>query len=328
MVIPDEMQKCVVFIGYRRRTDQSVVQCGSAFWVVRPRPHFPNENLAYLITAGHVIKGITNKNIDTIILRINCADGTWAYTETPAKDWVFHDDPAADVAALSIGFHTSTHDHRAWDMKWSVTPELIRKHSIGPGDEVFFIGLFTKHYGTTKNIPIVRMGNIAAMPLPDNPVTTKIGPMVSYLTEARSIGGLSGSPVFVDIYGSLRRAPFHFTEEGGAQFFLLGLVHGHYDEEDVSGDEVVDDGLQKTKVNMGIAVVIPVERIFEVLGKFSKVEERESRERLKRETPTMDSADVEPTQRTPGVDGVDIPIPTRPQFFGDLEKAARKKHGS
>lgn len=322
MVIPDEMRKCVVFVGYRKPSDQSVVLCGSAFWIVRPRPHFPEENIAYMITAGHIVKGITNKNISTIILRINYADGNWGYIETKASDWVFHDDPAADVAVLCLGFHTAQHDHRAWAIKWSATPETIKKHGIGPGDDLFFIGLFTKHYGTTKNIPIVRMGNIAAMPLTDNPVRTKVGPMVAYLAEARSIGGLSGSPVFIDLYGSLRRGPFQFSE----QFVLLGLVHGHYDEEDLAGDELADDGLQKTNVNMGIAVVIPVERVLEVLKKFSDSEEQEARARLKKIGPTMDIVgDSEQTQTTPGPDGIDIPIPTTEQFFGDLEKASRRK---
>jgi hypothetical protein len=241
-----------------------------------------------MVTAGHVVKGITDKNIDTIILRINYTDGNWGYIESKASNWVFHDDTAADVAVLSLGFNTAEHDHRAWAIKWSATSEIIKKHGIGPGDDLFFIGLFTKHYGTTKNIPIVRMGNIAAMPLPDNPVQTKIGPMVAYLAESRSIGGLSGSPVFIDIYGSLRRGPFQLAD-GSEQFVLLGLVHGHYDEtEDLANDELIDDGLQKTKVNMGIAVVIPVERILEVLDKFSESEEREGRERFKKVAPTMD----------------------------------------
>jgi hypothetical protein len=41
--------------------------------------------------------------------------------------------------------------------------------------------------------------------LPGDPVATPMGPMQAYLIEARSIGGLSGSPVFavVEPYTSL-----------------------------------------------------------------------------------------------------------------------------
>ena len=282
------MRKCTVFVGYRRPSDGTIILGGSAFWVLRPMPDFPDENLAYLVTAAHVIRKITDMNIDKIILRLNFTDGNWGAIETQPSSWFFHEDPAADVAVLRIGFDVREHDHRGWELRYSATPEEVQKHGIGPGDDLFFIGLFTKHYGTTKNIPIVRMGNIAAMPSIDNPVKTKIGPMIAYLAEARSIGGLSGSPVFVDIYGALRRGPFQLAP-GNTHFLLLGLVHGHYDEtEDLNDDDVIDDGLKATKVNVGIAVVIPVERVIEVIANFSESEKADSRARLNKMAPVND----------------------------------------
>ena len=192
-----------------------------AFWVLRPMPDFPDENLAYLVTAAHVIRKITDMNIDKIILRLNFTDGNWGAIETQPSSWFFHEDPAADVAVLRIGFDVREHDHRGWELRYSATPEEVQKHGIGPGDDLFFIGLFTKHYGTTKNIPIVRMGNIAAMPSIDNPVKTKIGPMIAYLAEARSIGGLSGSPVFVDIYGI---TTCHFNSPQGTHISCCSVL--------------------------------------------------------------------------------------------------------
>jgi hypothetical protein len=50
------------------------------------------------------------------------------------------------------------------------------------------VGLFSEHQGAERNIPIVRVGNIAAMP--EEPVlTTSWGAIDAYLIEARSIGG-------------------------------------------------------------------------------------------------------------------------------------------
>ncbi len=78
-------------------------------------------------------------------------------------------------------------------MSLFATDEIIKDQNIGLGDEVFITGLFGYVAGSQKNIPIVRVGNIAMMP--DEKVPTEGEPMEAYLIEARSMGGLSGSPV-------------------------------------------------------------------------------------------------------------------------------------
>jgi hypothetical protein len=76
------------------------------------------------------------------------------------------------------------------------TSEKIREHDIGIGDALFCTALFSRFVGTAKNLPIVRMGVIALMP--DEPVPTKkFGNVEAFLIEIRSLGGLSGSPVFL-----------------------------------------------------------------------------------------------------------------------------------
>ena len=45
-----------------------------------------------------------------------------------------------------------------------VNEARIKEHSIGIGDEVFLIGLFSQHYGSTAMFLLLRVGNIAAMP--------------------------------------------------------------------------------------------------------------------------------------------------------------------
>ena len=44
------------------------------------------------------------------------------------------------------------------------TDEVINKYTIDTGDEVVITGMFFSHIGQQRNIPIVRIGNIAAMP--------------------------------------------------------------------------------------------------------------------------------------------------------------------
>ena len=67
------------------------------------------------------------------------------------------------------------------------------------GDEVFVVGLFRHRHGTQRNIPIVRVGNLAAL-TEEKVATNDFGLVDAYLIEARSIGGLSGSPVFLNLW--------------------------------------------------------------------------------------------------------------------------------
>jgi hypothetical protein len=84
-------------------------------------------------------------------------------------------------------------DYRGWYLGSSATDEVIETEAIGIGDEVFMVGLFRNHLGRDRNEPIIRVGNIAAMPT--DPIRSQVyGDMRAILVEARSIGGLSGSP--------------------------------------------------------------------------------------------------------------------------------------
>jgi len=73
--------------------------------------------------------------------------------------------------------------------------KTIAHHKLGVGDEVFATGLFTEVTETTRNIPIVRTGTVAMIPGEKIPFGKNL--IEAYLVELRSIGGLSGSPVFV-----------------------------------------------------------------------------------------------------------------------------------
>lgn len=143
------------------------------------------------------------------------------------------------------------------------TDEIIRLDKIGVGDEISITGLFAYHQGQRRNAPIVRIGNIAA--LPDEQVKTRFGPysasIDAYLIEARSIGGLSGSPVFVHLPPlDGRRRP----ESKPA--YLLGLMHGHWDVNLSSTDAVMTDSLRSDAVNVGIGIVVPAKKILELIN--------------------------------------------------------------
>jgi hypothetical protein len=99
-----------------------------------------------------------------------------------------------------------------------------------------------------------------------------VGEIEGYLIEARSIGGLSGSPVFVHptvrLHGNFKwgtnipAVALAMNEE----LYLLGLMCGHYDVGLHSVDGVpLDAAKNKDNVNVGVGIVIPSHKILEII---------------------------------------------------------------
>jgi len=131
---------------------------------------------------------------------------------------------------------------------------------------VFISGLFRHHYGAKRNIPIVRVGNLAALN-EERIVTKSFGEIDAYLIEARSIGGLSGSPVFLNL-GIVRKVGGQVKHASGpgSIFYLLGLIHGHFDENRQLGDAEANEA-----VNSGIAIVVPIASAMSVINVYETV---------------------------------------------------------
>ncbi|MDP9317387.1 MAG: hypothetical protein M3R24_42100 [Chloroflexota bacterium] len=312
MIVPDEVRKCVAYVGYQTSDGQFHLG-GTVFFVAR-QIEGTDRNFQYAITARHVIEAITALGINRIYLRMNFSDGVARWVETNATQWRFHPaDKSVDVAVARI-LLTQEYDHLVYPLLSAATEGVIQEQGIGAGDEVFVTGLFANHYGRQRNVPIVRVGNIAAMP--EEPIDTKYGHIEAYLVEARSIGGLSGSPVFVNL-GVARYI------DGGVKFsnstavyFLLGLMHGHYGTRLPDFDSNNPDVSDVERVNVGIAIVVPITKILEVINQpMMREEERQTEEELRRKyLPTPDALPSS-EQEQAGI--------TRDQFFEALGKAAR-----
>lgn len=300
MRVPDTALRCVVFTACASDGERRLN--GTAFLVVMfdenaaKTPHF------YFVTARHVIDQIAKKGDGTVYLRMNKREetGEAEWLTSSIEDWRFHPDERNDVAAIALPGWSREFDHAFVPTSSFVTAESARIQNIGIGDELFFPGLFVKHFGATRNTPIVRFGNIAAVP--GEPARTRRGYSKVYLAEARSIGGLSGSPVFVYIpsdrdgpsgpFGGDTKIPL-----GGGETFFLGLVHGHWDVDclqDVTSDFLIKDS---EKVNMGIAVVVPAETILELLNIPEFEEQREAKRAKWAEWAKTDVASVDETQQ-------------------------------
>lgn len=288
MLIPDEVRKCVGFAFYQTQNGYGV---GTVFFVgYQTEPNSLGLVYTYAITAKHVYEGAAKESLDgKIILRLNFKDGSAKLVETKVAQWLTHPiDDSVDVAVLPFGFPKDI-DHLYFPTQGFATKEVIEQQSIGLGDDLFMVGLFTGHLETKKNIPIVRIGNIAAMP--EEPVDTKMyGKIEAYLVEARSIGGLSGSPVFVNV-GGTRTIPSKGTIVSPSMFYLLGLMHGHWDRQPAERSDLGIVEPRDESVNMGIAIVIPATKILEVLNQPRLAEARQAIEKTKRteRLPTADS---------------------------------------
>lgn len=270
MIVSDNIRKCVVFVGYQM-ADGRMRLAGSAFFLGTDKDGVQATDV-FLVTAKHVVDGIRKLGLTEVFVRANTNGGQSVWAKCQSTDWLFHPtDPSVDVALLHIGVPQGW-DHLVIPLSMCVTSQTFEVNEVGLGDEVFIVGLFRHHHGTERNIPIVRVGNLAA--LTEEKVNTKdLGLVDAYLIEARSIGGLSGSPVFLNL-GVVRyveKKVKHST--GGPIFFLLGLVHGHYDVPSTtldSSNQDADEHLSTERINTGIAIVVPMDKIKETLDAHSK----------------------------------------------------------
>ena len=273
MFVKDEVRQCVVFIGYRLPSGELSLQ-GTAFFVFRSvhdNYEQSTQGFTHLVTAAHVIQGISSKNDfdGKILIKASRMDGTVAIFEERIELWQFHPtESEVDVAVLPfVSPLQEQTDSKVIPLGMFLSDDVRDEHEIGLGDEVFLPGLFINHHGRQRNIPIVRAGNIAAMP--EEKVYTSFGIIDAYLVEARSIGGLSGSPVFVHLGMDRKFEKNSFlvgTGERTGTNFLLGLMHGHYKVQPAPSQPSPDATLQEEAINMGIAIVVPSEKILEVLG--------------------------------------------------------------
>jgi hypothetical protein len=297
--VPDEMLKCVVFLGYQL-PGRVEVAAGTGFYVSRLAGKW---RFTYLVTAKHVIDGIRARGVSEVFIRYNLRTGGAEWFATPLSSWVSHpDEYEVDLAVAPIGIPEGT-DHLTFPLESAVTDRVIEEQGIGIGDEVFLTGLFVHHQGMHRNCPIVRIGNIAAMP--EEPIEVRaFGNMDAYLIEARSIGGISGSPVFVQP-GTPQLASEDPSCSGTGRsklvlyqrpLYLLGLMHGHYVTNSDAIDLASDDALSRERINVGIAIIVPATKILETVSQESvrKREEQYEAEERAKGLLVMDSISEEP----------------------------------
>jgi hypothetical protein len=235
-----------------------------------PLPKQPE--FVYLVTARHVIEKAraTGKPLH---IRGSDADGGLVIHELDSYD-AWRVSATTDVAILPMP-DVADLAGTCIPLDQFADPGYIEENAVGPGDDVFFVGLFTEHAGSQSNEAIVRFGNISLMPSEPVRLQNADGSAFSgraYLVEARSWGGQSGSPAFVWL--SPLRDPGVITMPSlpgppgtgplplAVLPRLLGLVCGHFDiRQDVAFKGDYSDLKASVQGNAGVALVIPASDI-------------------------------------------------------------------
>jgi hypothetical protein len=293
----------------------------------------------HVVTCRHNIESISKKYRDLgvpdedafVVIRVNKASGGADFVYSLNDQWEHHPDEAVDVSvapviALETEIPRKDIDVIPIQEKQCVNDDVIERIDLWAGTPTDTIGLFTSHFGKTHNTPIVRSGVIALMRDSKNLVGTRRGYMDAYLVESRSLGGLSGSPVIVQIEpfwtagGKIKKA-----NHGDDAAYLLGMVHGHFmleDENDIVREDFPEEDQSSEKsthdeLNSGISVVIPIDKVIEAINQDSLMKKRVQivEIRRKRSGVKEDSS----SERTSGVD-----VPDHKERFNRLLNVAVK----
>lgn len=273
MRINELTRKSVIFLGIRDLSGE-FVPYGTGFFVM----WLHDELLfVYIVTARHVLESMKATK-RPLVARINGNQGTALVGDIDADHWVFHlTESKCDIAVTHFTGSTDDFDMRAIILNGSnnnpsgvLDSSYIDQNDIGCGDEIFTVGLLVSHFGTAKNVPIVRTGNIAGMPEELVDLGGALGHQEVYLVESRSIGGLSGSPVFLHT-PPFRHVHGQVKDMGGHQReYLLGVNIGLFSTR-AHADTIPNDTIEKREafletMSSGIAIVVPIQRVIEIVG--------------------------------------------------------------
>lgn len=262
-------------------------KAGGSGFLVRvdhPDPFWKRVGTVYAVTNSHIVS-----EAGSSVLRVNTRDGGLDVIAVPSEAWVPHPD-GDDLAVAPITIAASAHRHKAVDARSAL---VKREESAwyAVGSDTAMVGRFVNHEGKQRNLPTVRFGHVAMLPW--EPVKPDGGrlPQESFLVEEHSIGGYSGSPVFVyHVFpehtvqlsdfdpATIEAPPFAY----GMVVKLLGINWGHIRDKgpvlEANGSKASDN--THVELRTGMATVLPAWKLHELLFECEEVVQmREQAER-------------------------------------------------
>ena len=268
----DALEKeCTVFLfSSLPGADEDPKPAGTAFIVKA------NEKFVYLVTAKHVHEALSKAG-GTSYLRVNKGERNPGdpglgviYAPMSRDGWLFHTDPNVDLAVFPFKpletFSGGLEPQKQGTAKpaqafqiASLRLDALRRKQVlytppGEGTDVFFTGLMVHFHGTKRNLAVVRRGSIALVP--DEPVKGRYGESDYYLVEVQAYPGNSGAPVY--------------AVEGDDKHLLGVLAFAYPDLEELRKVR----GKEDAYYNLGISLVVPVEKLMDIVDSESEKKRR------------------------------------------------------
>jgi hypothetical protein len=262
--INDELMQSIIYLyPSRDAAERGEAAGGTGFLVSYTSDKFANAFFLFAVSNKHVVC-----DGGSSVIRVNTLAGGVDIFEFEPHQWYSTNDH--DLAIMPVKLDLAKHRIKAADLSFLLTIAAMKTYDIGPGDEVFMIGRFANHDGKIVNTPSVRFGNLSMMvDQIDHPY---LGTQESFAVEMRSMGGYSGSPVFV--YPSAWNMNTGATSVGGQRLFLLGVDWGHITHHSEVKEKLVTGETQSVAplrkvlyvaANTGMNGVVPAWRLAELV---------------------------------------------------------------
>jgi hypothetical protein len=156
MQVPDDLRRCVVFIGVEDGPDTGGIRCvGTGFLI-------GYEQCRYLVTVKHNILPLIDA---PYLIRFNRNDGgadNVLIDEADGISWFYHPDPSVDLAIAFFPFDPKKQGHDV--LYFGGLENLSSEHGFACGAFCYTIGLFQLMSGKNRNLPVVHTGNLALLP--------------------------------------------------------------------------------------------------------------------------------------------------------------------
>jgi hypothetical protein len=230
----------------------------------------------FLVTAGHVVKLHPPNEKKMIGIRVDATEVSAKSQdfEIPIDNWFFHPNGEIDLAAVSIpidilkskGLETAFF---ANDMM-ALTKSQMADVGVSAGDGVFILGFPMGLSGETRNYVIVRQGAVARVSQYLENGSN------SFLVDAFVFPGNSGGPVIL--------RPEIFSIQGtkaNQKAMLLGVVQSYQPYTDVAYSAQTKHARITFEENSGLAVVLPVDFINEMVKSKAEAVWKEEQLRIK-----------------------------------------------
>jgi hypothetical protein len=297
-----------------------------------------NLDFIYLVTCAHVVQPFldrrsNNPNPEKIYLRMNRKAAPPKVEPTIRGDWISHSSRSVDVCVYPF-------PRDEWDAddqlsispinydSVALTPDRFAQFGFSLADEVFIVGAFIGRVGDKNNIPIIRVATMAAMA--EEPVWGGSATRPAFLLETKSLGGISGSPFFLNTRPGRQQRNWGLAinkkDQVEAPYLLVGMMQGIHSGQYARDFIVSDQDHEKivpkdADFNAGIAIGLPIELVKEVLDKPELKEARMATIRAKQKDSGYKPASAKPSEE-PGEDA-------NPHHLEDFKRlvdvAARKR---